>query len=73
MMFISGFLWFLLRDWKSALWSLAILTIVVIGIIAVLFLIGQVVQSPFRAAVVILLVIVVALLYKISENLNRRA
>jgi hypothetical protein len=80
MIFLSGLLWFLLSAWKQTLGSLsalavsaAFLALLLAGLVAVLFLLREAVDSPFRATVVILLVVVIALLYKISENMKPKA
>jgi hypothetical protein len=70
-------LWFLLKDWRTTLTFLAavilLIAVLVVGLIAVSFLVTQAVQSPFRAAVIVLLVVVVAFFYKILKSLQRRA
>ena len=77
MLFISGLLWVLLRDWKRTLGSLSVLAfwVVLLGacLFVVLFLFRQITESPFRTIVVIFLVVIIALLYKISERLQRNA
>ena len=77
MLFISSLLWFLLKDWRTTLTFLAavilLIAVLVIGLIAVSFLVTQAIQSPFRAAVIVLLVVVVAFLYKILKSLQHKA
>jgi hypothetical protein len=77
MLLISSLLWFLLKDWRTTLTFLAAVILLIaalaIGLIAVSFLVTQAVRSPFRSAVIVLLVVVATFLYKILKILQRRA